>query len=164
MTATEFQYKLVNLQGSLMKFAYSLTSDKDDAKDLVQDTSLKALVYCDKYVLESNFKAWTYTIMKNTYINNYRKNLRHFTLRDQTKETYFINQNRSNGSDEPDSIYTVKEFEKIIDTLDDSLKMPFKMHNEGYKYQEIAEKLDLNLGTVKSRIFISRKKIMKQLN
>ena len=76
MTAVEFQYKLINLQDSLMRFAYSLTADKDDAKDLVQETYLKALTYCESFVHHDNLKAWAYTILKNTFINNYSRSAR----------------------------------------------------------------------------------------
>ena len=163
MTAIEFHFNLVNLQGSLMKFAYSLTSDKDDAKDLVQETSLKALTYRDRFSMDSNFKAWTYTIMKNTFINNYRRSLRKTNYVDNTKESFAMNQTLASASDNPESVYTAKEIEKIIDSLDDNLKLPFKMQHEGFKYNEISENLDLNIGTVKSRIFIARKKLMSQL-
>ena len=91
MTAIEFQHKLLNLESSLERFAYSLTINREDAKDLVQETFLKALIYRDKFVHNDNFKAWTYTIMKNTFINNYRRNARKNTHRDQTKESYFLN-------------------------------------------------------------------------
>ena len=164
MTAIEFQFKLVSLEDKLLRFAYSLTADKDDAKDLLQETFLKALKYCDKYVLESNFKAWTYTIMKNTFINNYRRAERHITYSDHSKEGYCLNYKHASEADSPESIIFSKELENIIEALDDDSKMPFMMHHNGYKYIEIAEKLNVNLGTVKSRIFFTRKKLKKQLN
>jgi len=164
MTAIDFQYKLIDLQESLMRFAYSLTADKEDAKDLVQETFLKALNYCDKIAYESNFKAWTYTIMKNTFINNYRRSLRHNTYSELTKEEFNLHDSHASGSDDPDSVYTSKEIEKIIEALDDDLKLPFKMHHEGFKYKEIAETLGLNIGTVKSRMFFTRQKLIKQLS
>ncbi len=164
MTAKEFQYKLINLQESLMRFAYSLTIDIDDAKDLVQETFLKALTYRDKFVHESNFRAWTYTIMKNTFINNYRRSALHNTYSDHTKEEFCMNCSHTLAIDNPHSAYTSKELEKTVDALDDHFKLPFKMHHEGYKYKEIAETLELNLGTVKSRIFFAKQKLMKQLN
>jgi len=163
MTAIEFQYKLVNLEESLMRFAFRLTADKEDSKDLVQDTFLKALRYCDKFVHETNFKAWLFTIMKNTFINNYNRSIRYNTFSDQIQARIFLDYTNASGSVEPDSVYSSKEIEKIIEKLDDDFRLPFKMHHEGFKYKEIAEKLDLNLGTVKSRIFFSRKKLMKQL-
>lgn len=164
MTAIEFQYKLINLQDNLMRYSYSLTADKDDAKDLLQDTLLKALAHYDKFVYESSFKAWLYTIMKNTFINNYRRLIRQNTYSDQTKERFYLNYTHASGSNDPDPVYAIKELEKIIETLDDNFRLPFKMHYEGFKYKEIAETLDLNLGTIKSRIFFARKKLMKQLN
>ena len=164
MTAIEFHYKLVNLQESLMRFAYGLTADKDDAKDLVQETFLKALQYSDKFIYESSFKSWTFTIMKNTFINNYRRSARQNTYSDQTQEGFYLNYKHASGSDDPDSVYASKEIKKNIDSLDDNLKLPFKMYHEGFKYKEIAETLDVNLGTIKSRIFFARKKLIKQLN
>jgi RNA polymerase sigma factor, sigma-70 family len=147
-----------------MRYAYSLTADKNNAKDLVQETFLKALKYCDKFAHESNFKAWTYTIMKNTFINNYYRSVRYSTISDQTKEGFYLNYTYASGADDPDPIYATKELKKIIEALDDNLKLPFKMHHEGFKYREIAETLNLKLGTVKSRVFFARKKLIKQLN
>jgi RNA polymerase sigma-70 factor, ECF subfamily len=164
MTAIEFQYRLINLQESLMNFAYRLTSDKNDAKDLVQETMLKALEYRNKFVYESNFKAWTYTIMKNTFINNYRRSVHQNMYRDQTNGSFFISQTVSTGSDDPDSTYSVREIIQNIEQLRDMFRIPFKMHINGYKYKEIANKLNLNIGTVKSRIFLSRKQLMDQLS
>ena len=164
MKEIEFENNLINLQDSLMRFAYHLTSDRDDAKDLLQDTTLKALKYSNKFEHESNFKAWTYTIMKNTYINNYRRGVRQNSFRDQTKESFFINQSSTIGSDDPDSTYSAKEITQNIDLLKDMFRIPLKMHISGYKYKEIADKLDLNIGTVKSRIFLSRKQLMSKLN
>jgi RNA polymerase sigma factor (sigma-70 family) len=164
MTAIEFQYRLISLQDSLLRFAYSLTADREDAKDLVQETFLKALKYSDTFVNESNFKAWTYTIMKNTFINNYRSSFRQNLCCDKTKESFFINQTMATGSDDPDSAYSALEIAQTIEQLKDKFRIPFKMHINGYKYKEIADKLNLNIGTVKSRIFLSRKQLMDQLN
>jgi RNA polymerase sigma-70 factor (ECF subfamily) len=163
MTAIEFQHKLLSLEDNLIRFAYSLTYDKEDAKDLVQETYLKALMYKDKFVHNDNFKAWTYTIMKNTFINNYRRKIRQNTHRDQTKETYHLNYPKIHGLDDPDSAYSTKELRYTVKQLDDEFRIPFEMHNQGYKYKEIAEELKLNIGTVKSRIFFSRKKLMERL-
>jgi RNA polymerase sigma factor (sigma-70 family) len=163
MTAIEFQHKLVGLESSLERFAYSLTLNKEDAKDLVQETFLKALTYCDKFVHNDNFKAWTYTIMKNTFINNYRRNVRQNTHRDQTKDSFFLNQPKAMGFDDPDSAFSTKELAYTVENLDDEFRIPFKMHHQGYKYKEIADELNLNIGTVKSRIFFSRKKLMERL-
>ena len=164
MNAIEFENNLIDLKENLLRFAQTLTSDKDDAKDLLQETFLRALKYCDKFVQNDNLKAWTYTIMKNIFINSYRRSVRYNTFNDQTKDGFYLNYIHASSSDNPDSVYTSKEIEKIIENLDDNFKIPFKMHQEGFKYKEIAEKLDMNIGTVKSRIFFSRKKLIKELN
>ena len=79
MTAAEFSNQLLNLEQSLERFAYSLTANREDAKDLLQETFLKALTYKEKFEDNTNLKAWTFTIMKNTFINNYRKNTLNIT-------------------------------------------------------------------------------------
>jgi RNA polymerase sigma-70 factor (ECF subfamily) len=163
MTASEFQFKLIDLQDSLMKFAYSLTANSDDAKDLVQETMLKALNNSDKYVVESNFKAWTYTILKNTFINDYRRVSRQNIYRDLAEESVNSTKSVTAGTDNPDSEYLVLEITQNIEKLKDMFRIPLKMHLYGYKYKEIADKLHLNIGTVKSRISLSKKHLMDRL-
>jgi len=164
MTANEFHYNLIGLQAHLMKFAYQLTADKEDAKDLVQETFLKALKYRDKFAYESNFKAWTCTIMKNTFLNNYYRWVHHITYSTRMKENVITESPYYSDAVHPDSEYTVKEIEKSIEALGDHLKVPFKMHREGFKYKEIADNLDLSLGTIKSRIFRTRMKLKEAVN
>lgn len=159
----EFNNELINMEDSLERFALSLTSDRDEAKDLLQETYLKALTYRDKFQEFTNLKAWAYTIMKNTFINNYRKAVRENTTVDNTKDLYYLNNSKESHLIKPDSEYSYKEISKAIEALDDEFKVPFKMHTEGFKYKEIADKLDLKIGTVKSRIFFTRKKLMESL-
>jgi RNA polymerase sigma factor (sigma-70 family) len=163
MTALEFNHQLIGLEDKLGRFALSLTANKEDAKDLLQETLLKAITYRDQFVQYTNLKAWTYTIMKNTFINNYRRNIRQNTTFDNTKDLYFLNQNKDTLSITPEAAISAQEINKVIDGLDDGFRIPFKMHTEGYKYKEIAQKLDLKIGTVKSRIFFTRKKLMDTL-
>jgi RNA polymerase sigma factor (sigma-70 family) len=163
MTAFEFNTSLIDLKSNLQKFAMSLTSDRDSALDLVQDTYLKALKNKDKFVDYTNLKAWVFTIMKNTFINNYRHNLKENTIIDPTKELYFINQPNIKGSISPEAVYLEGEIEKAIESLNDDFKIPFRMHLNGYKYKEIADELGLKIGTVKSRIFFTRQKLMLML-
>jgi RNA polymerase sigma factor (sigma-70 family) len=164
MTHIVFQHTLIDLQECLLRFAYSLTADKDDAKDLVQDTFLKALTYCDSFVHHDNLKAWAFTILKNTFINNYRRTARFNSFSAKTNEGYFPNVPHTTGADDPHAALTSKELEATIDSLDDTHRIPFQMRHEGFKYREIAETLELNIGTVKSRIFLTRQKLMKQLS
>jgi RNA polymerase sigma factor (sigma-70 family) len=163
MTAIEFNFQLTNLSGNLERFALSLTSNSEDAKDLLQETFAKAITYRDKFEDNTNLKAWTFTIMKNTFINNYRRAVKANTTFDNTDDLYYLNLNKETTFETPDSQYSVKEIQKTIDALDDDFKMPFLMHTQGYKYKEIADTLDLKIGTVKSRIFFTRKKLMEKL-
>jgi RNA polymerase sigma-70 factor (ECF subfamily) len=147
----------------MMKFALRLTSDYTRSEDLVQDTYVKAITYKDKFVDYSNLKAWVFTIMKNTFINNYRRAVKENTIIDGTAELHFLNFPQESGFESPDSSYSAAEIESVIESLEDEFKISFQMHIQGFKYKEIAEKLDLKIGTVKSRIFFTRKKLMKIL-
>ena len=160
MTQYEFNNSLLEMKSNLQRFAMSLTSDRDTALDLVQDTYLKAITYKDKFVDYTNLKAWVFTIMKNTFINNYRRNVKENTIIDGTQDLYYINQPHDKGFTSPESSYSENEIEKAIDSLSDEFRIPFRMHVDGYKYKEIADELGLKIGTVKSRIFFTRQKLM----
>ena len=147
----------------LTKMAYRLTSDKDDANDLVQETLYKSLKNSDKFVDESNFRAWTSTILKNTFINTYRKNVLQSMYIDQIKEYLLLNPAEHTGYENPDSEYSVLEINQHIEQLEDKFRIPFKMHLNGYKYQEISDALSVNIGTVKSRIFLARRQLRERL-
>lgn len=163
MTAIEFQFKLTGLKDNLHYFAYTLTSNQEDAKDLVQDTFLKALLNREKFEDDTNMKAWTFTIMKNTFINNYRRNIRTNALIDTTEDLYFLNLSKETGIPSAESQLSHKDIQKTVRKLDDEQRIPFEMHTQGYKYKEIADQLKISIGTVKSRIFFGRKKMMDNL-
>lgn len=162
MATIEFQHTLLHLQKHLNHFAFRLTSNTEDARDLLQETNLKALNYCDKFQCDSNFKAWIFTIMKNTFINNYRRQI-NYNIINEFDGLSVLNQIKSDLTLDPASLIDSKELEKSIESIDDKLRIPFKMKHEGFKYKEIAEILDLKLGTVKSRIFFARQELMKKL-
>ncbi len=161
MSQQEFNTALIELEPNLERFAYSLTANHEDARDLLQETYLKALTYKDKFEDNTNIKAWTFTIMKNTFINNYRKAVKQNTTFDSSDNQFMINSKSENFG--PDSMYSHSEISKKIDALEDDFRLPFQMHTSGYKYKEIADKLNLKIGTVKSRIFFSRQKLMTAL-
>jgi RNA polymerase sigma-70 factor (ECF subfamily) len=163
MTAIEFNYQLTNLQENLERFAISLTHNVEDARDLIQETFLKAISYRDKFADNTNLKAWTFTIMKNTFINNYRRAVKANTTFDHTDDLYYLNLHKESRSESPESQLRTTEIENSINKLEDDFRVPFLMHLKGYKYKEIANKLDLKIGTVKSRIFFTRKKLMESL-
>jgi RNA polymerase sigma factor (sigma-70 family) len=164
MATMEFDKQLTSLQDNLKYFATTLTQNDEDAKDLVQETYLKALTYRDKFEANTNLKAWTYTIMKNTFINNYRRNSKVSMIVDNTADLFFINSSKTSESANPESVLSHKEVSNVVNGLEDEHRVPFQMHHQGFKYKEIAEHLNLSIGTVKSRIFFSRKKLIKALN
>ena len=162
MATKEFQTKLMSLQANLLNFAYMLTSNRDNAYDLLQDTTLKALDNESKYVDNTNFKGWVFTIMRNIFINNYRRVARSATVVDQTEDLYHLNLSQDSGLETPEGSYGAAEITAAINSSSDDYCIPFSMHVAGYKYSEIAEKMNLPLGTVKSRIFFARKKLQDQ--
>lgn len=154
----QFKQRLLNLQGNLYNFACQLTSNREAAQDLVQDTTLKVLDNEAKYVDNVNFKGWVFTIMRNIFINNYRRAGR-AAIVDTTDNLYHLNLSQDSGFQTPDGSYTAGEITDVINSFSDEYRIPFSMHVQGYKYNEIAEKMNLPLGTVKSRIFFARKKL-----
>ena len=164
MTTIQFNNRLLSLQDKLLYFALSLTSNDEDARDLLQETILKALTYRNQFTANTNFKAWVFTIMKNTFINNYRRNQKSRNTFDGNEEALRSAYRRNYASETPEMVHSVMEMNKYIDRLDDDFRIPFKMHTDGYKYKEIAEQLDLPIGTVKSRIFFTRKKLQEMLH
>ena len=163
MESKTFQAKLIKLQSNMLNFAYILTSNRDDAYDLLQDTTLKVLDNKDKYVDNVNFKGWVFTIMRNLFINNYRKIVRSGTVLDLTDDLYHLNLPQNSGYESPEGSLASKEITAIINSFEDSYKVPFSMHVAGNKYAEIAEHTGLPLGTVKSRIFFARQRLQRAL-
>ena len=105
MNSITFQKDLLGVQDDLLRFAYKLTSDREEANDLLQETSLKALDNEDKYMPDTNFKGWMYTIMRNIFINNYRKLVRDQTFVDQTDNLYHLNLPQESGFQSTESAY-----------------------------------------------------------
>jgi RNA polymerase sigma-70 factor (ECF subfamily) len=164
MTEFQFHQKILGLQGVMYDFAMLLTSKKEDAEDLMQETALRILDNRDKYVDNNNFKGWVLTVMRNIFINSYRKMVYQKTFVDETEDSYLLNLPQNSGMDNPECSLTVKEIEGCINNLNDDMRMPFLLHTAGYKYDEISEKMGLPLGTVKSRIFNARKELQLNLN
>lgn len=163
-TATTFQSNLMSLQSNMLNFAYMLTSNRDDAYDLLQDTTLKALDNQDKYAEGTNFKGWVFTIMRNLFINNYRRGVRAATVVDTTDNLYHLNLSQDSGIESPEDSYGASEIADAIREFSDEYRIPFSMHVAGYKYNEIAEKMNLPLGTVKSRIFQARRRLQTRFS
>ena len=159
MSNLEFNTQFKNLSSMLQAFAYNLTKNTEDAKDLFQETAYRAMTNRDKFHPGTNLKAWLFTIMKNIFINNYRKKVKANTIMDSTENLFYINSGATTISNAGDSNIMVKELTQMVDSLEESIRIPFMMHYQGFKYQEIADHFDLPLGTVKSRIFFARKEL-----
>ncbi|MBQ3190645.1 MAG: RNA polymerase sigma factor [Bacteroidaceae bacterium] len=163
MRTSNFTQNLLGMQSELHRFALKLTADNEEANDLLQETSLKALDNEDKYTPDTNFKGWMYTIMRNIFINNYRKTVRDQTFVDQTDNLYHLNLPQDSGFESTEGNYDLKEIRKIVHSLPKEYRVPFSMYVSGFKYREIAEKLALPIGTVKSRIFFTRQRLQRDL-
>ncbi len=151
------------MQANLLSFALKLTLNRDEAQDLVQDTTLKALNNEEKFVDNANFKGWMLTIMRNIFINNYRKTARENTMVDTTDDLFHLNLRQDSGMESPEGVFAINEISTIIAGFPEDYREPFSLHVAGYKYEEISERLSMPLGTVKSRIFFTRKRLREIL-
>lgn len=160
----DFNSVVFEFSDFLKPFAINLTKDYEDAKDLVQETMFKAIKNQDKYEEGTNLKAWLYTIMKNIFINNYRRKVKSKTFIDTTENMYYINSSEAVEDNPAEHTLVVSDLLKEINKLNEDYKVPFMMHYKGYKYHEIADKLRIPIGTVKSRIFLARKALKDRLH
>ena len=163
MRTADFTQNLLGMQTELHRFALKLTADREEADDLLQETSLKALDNEDKYTPDTNFKGWMYTIMRNIFINNYRKTVRDQTFVDHTDNLFHLSLPQESCFESTEGNYDLKEIRKIVNTLPKEYRIPFSMYVSGFKYREISERLGLPIGTVKSRIFFTRQRLQKDL-
>jgi RNA polymerase sigma-70 factor, ECF subfamily len=163
MSTIEFYGQFDKLYSPLHAFAYNLTRNGEEAKELYQETAYRALVNKEKFTPGTNFKAWMFTIMKNIFINNYRKKVKSATIIDTTDNQYFINSSASVTENDGNKNLFLEELYTMINDLEESIRVPFEMHYDGFKYQEIADELELPLGTVKSRIFFARRELKAKM-
>lgn len=163
MTALEFSFQINKNLKLLKPFALRLTRDQDDAKDLVQDTLVKAFSNRDKFEDGTNLKAWLFTIMKNTFITQYQRMVRRKTFIDTTDNLHFINSTSATQENEAKNKFLREDLKRSLKGLDVAYRIPFLMFFKGYKYHEIAEELNLPIGTVKNRIHIARKELKDAL-
>lgn len=164
MTAIEFSFHIGKVSKSLKPFAMKLTRDYEEANDLLQDTLLKAFTNRDKYTEGTNLKAWLYTIMKNTFITNYQKMIRKNTFIDTSDNLHYINSLESSTDNSAASAFALNDIENAVKSLEEAYRMPFVMYFRGFKYHEIADKLNIPIGTVKNRIHIARKELKDKLH
>ncbi len=163
MSTVEFNQMLVNNAEFLKPFAITLTRDQEAAKDLFQETLYRALANRDKYNVGTNIKAWLYTIMRNIFINNYRRKVKQNTIFDSTPNDFLLNQNQAVVANAAEVNLRLKDIQEAIHNLPGIFKNPFLLYFDGFKYHEIAEILCEPLGTIKSRIHFARKLLKNQI-
>lgn len=165
MTANNFLQNFNTHSNYLKAFAMKLTRDKNSADDLFQETALSAFRHQSKFENNTNMKAWLCTIMKNSFINFYRKNKRRSEVQDFSKDEYLINSSHNTIGNEGEINVNVDELTAIIDNLDEGYRVPFLMAYQGYQYDEIEEAMgNLPMGTVKSRIHHARRILKEKIN
>ena len=163
MNSLEFTNQVQKISYSLKPVAMNLTRDADDAKDLVQETLLKALLNKDKFKAGTNLKAWLYTIMRNIFINDYRRKAKQHTILDNSINDFLLNSNQLSIANTAETNLKMKEIQQAVHSLPDIFRNPFMLYFEGYKYNEIADLLKEPLGTIKSRIHFARKLLKEQI-
>lgn len=163
MTKLEFSLMVQSESHPLRSYAYQLTRNVEDANDLLQETMLKAFTYHNKFSEGTNLKGWLYTIMKNSFINNYRRLVKRNTFIDTTDNTYYLDSPYHVVDNNAESKFMMKDMMEAIDTLPHDLRKTFTMNYKGFKYHEIAEILNIPIGTVKTRIFVARRLLRKKL-
>lgn len=159
-----FHQQLVEEQGMLLQYAYSLTKDLAEAEDLVQETALRALHKHRQFVKDVNFKGWLTTIMRSIFINTYQNRSRYWRYVDKNIDPMEVSIPAQGSYFAPDDAFHLSEIRGAIDRLGENARIPFKMYLDGYKYNEIAQELEVPIGTVKSRIFLARKELQKSLD
>ena len=163
MNQAKFNQLLFGADTALRAYAMNLTRDNEAANDLYQETAFKAYKHREKFQEDSNFNAWVFTLMKNTFINEYRRKKRRNTLLDATADSYLLNSSDKVVRNEGESNLTITELTQLIDKLPEKLKTPFLLSYQGYSIQEIAQELEIPEGTVKSRVHFARKRLKKDI-
>lgn len=163
MSAVEFDQIVINNAEYLKPFAITLTRDNETAKDLLQETMFRAFANREKYNVGTNIKAWLYTIMRNIFINDYRRKAKQHTILDNSINDFLLNSNQLSIANTAETNLKMKEIQQAVHSLPDIFRNPFMLYFEGYKYNEIADLLKEPLGTIKSRIHFARKLLKEQI-
>lgn len=164
MNEHHFNQLLLENKEFLKPFSLSLTRNEEEAKDLVQDTLCRALINKDKFQEDSNIAAWLYTMMRNIFINNYRRKKKFTKVSSDVPADYFLYQTRKVAQNQGLMNAGIREIKAAIHRLPDIFRLAFEMYYLGYKYQEIADILKEPLGTIKSRIHFARKTLTGKLS
>jgi RNA polymerase sigma factor (sigma-70 family) len=156
---------------SMYNFGYRLTLDQDDAKDLVQDTYLKAYRFIESFQKGTNAKAWLFRILKNSFINDYRKKSKEPSKVDyQEVETYYNSEDVDRQITPDLRVEALKdmigdEISNALNALDVDFRTVIILCDlEGFKYEEMAKILDIPIGTVRSRLHRARQLLKEKLS
>lgn len=161
MTAEEFNAKILKVKPLLKSYSLNLTRNTEDAEDLFHDTYLRGFLNKDKFHESTNFRAWMCTIMKNIFINAYRRSNKKIEVFKNTIEGEPFYE--ATATDKIINYAGMEDIEKAIDTLRHDYKYCFMQYFKGFKYQEIADELGIPIGNIKTNIFQARKKLKSQL-
>lgn len=162
MSQEDFCNRILRLYQPLFAFALKLTRDQNDAKDLVQETTLRAIQYRNKYRTDTNFKGWITTIMYNQFLTNKNRKARRNRVEAPMDDFLFALENRTVEGRAEENMF-IKEVMDMLSELSKTCRIPFLMYYQGYPYREIAEKLGIPLGTVKSRISFARTNLRRRM-
>ena len=163
MNSIPFNNQICELRGSLQQFAINFTKNSEDASDLVQDTMIKAIRYSYLYKEGTNLKGWLFTILKNTFINDYRKAVRKQAVVETTDDLTSQHLQVSASTNNSTNKFIREDINLALSSLQPEYSVPFLRYFEGYKYHEIAEEMNMPIGTVKTRIHIARKLLKANL-
>ncbi len=163
MSNLEFAQHFNQQEQALNNFAYLLTKDREAANDLYQETAYKAFKNQSYFRSGTNMKAWLFTIMRNTFINQFRNRRRRQMMQDRTEEMHLLNSGNRVIQNQGESEVTVKELQKMINGLEERIRTPFLLHYQGYRYREIAKQLNSPVGTIKSRIYEARQQLRRKI-
>lgn len=163
MESNSLSHQICDHRSCLERFAMKFTQDVEDANDLVQDTLIKAIRYHELYKQGTNLQGWLYTIMKNTFINDYRREARQRAVVETTDDLTSFHLSKSATSNHGENKFVMEDINKALTKLQPELSIPFLRYFEGYKYHEIAQELDIPIGTVKTRIHMARQALKAQL-
>jgi RNA polymerase sigma-70 factor (ECF subfamily) len=164
MTHKEFNRELINKRSILFSFALKLTKNYQDAQDLFQDGTTRAFHYCSHFEMGTNFRAWMSTIIRNTFISDYRAKKRRNLVNESFESFLFYTEDKNTLANQGEVNMRIQDVYKMMDELDDKYSVPFLMHYQGYQYKEIGQILGLPVGTVKSRLYTARQTLQEMIN
>ncbi len=163
MSTINLNNEICNHRSCLEAFAMKFTADTEDANDLVQDTIIKAIRYHNLYREGTNLRGWLYTIMKNTFINEYRRTGRRRSVITVTDDLSAQQLKKSAAHNLGEGKFVMEDINKAMEKLQPEYSIPFLRYFEGYKYHEIAQEMGIPIGTVKTQIHMARQLLKHQL-